>query len=265
MVAATVSDSGAGATGRTGSSGSTGSRQRLGQLGRRLPVLRPAADGPASTERTRLTSRTTSLAATLIACSLALAACGSSSSGSSRRQPRRGAGCTRRPEPGQARGLPQTARRHASRPPRRLSSRGAGGLRRPAGRRRQSGRRPAPDRPPAARTRRRLAARTRSSGPRFTACGGFRGGGFGGPPAAPRRASIQRFVACVSKHGYKLPDARTSRGSGPVFPARIQTNAKFQAASRACQSILLPTQPGAAKLTAREGEADLAPRPQHSV
>jgi hypothetical protein len=70
------------------------------------------------------------------------------------------------------------------------------------------------------------------------ACGAtFRAGGrspgFG-------RQTIQKYVTCVRQHGYKLPNPNLS-GTGPVFPSSIRTNAKFQAASKACQSLLAPT------------------------
>ena len=32
-------------------------------------------------------------------------------------------------------------------------------------------------------------------------------------------------------------------GKGPIFPANIRTNTKFQAASKTCQSILVPPRP----------------------
>ena len=51
--------------------------------------------------------------------------------------------------------------------------------------------------------------------------------------------TIQKYVTCVRQHGYKLPNPNFS-GNGPVFPASIRSNAKFQAASRACQNLLAP-------------------------
>jgi hypothetical protein len=71
------------------------------------------------------------------------------------------------------------------------------------------------------------------------ACGGGLGRGFGG---APRQAAIKKFVTCVNQHGYKLPQPNLT-GKGSVFPAGIQSNAKFQKASRACQSLLTPRVP----------------------
>ncbi len=74
------------------------------------------------------------------------------------------------------------------------------------------------------------------------ACGvNFRGGGARFNPAA-RKAEVNKFVACVAQHGYKLPKPNFS-GSGPVFPRNIESNPKFQAASKACASDLRP--PGA--------------------
>jgi hypothetical protein len=71
----------------------------------------------------------------------------------------------------------------------------------------------------------------------FQACGAA--GGFGRRGGTPARASIAKFVTCVSQHGYTLPKPNFS-GKGPVFPAKIETNAKFIAASRACQAQLRP-------------------------
>ena len=50
--------------------------------------------------------------------------------------------------------------------------------------------------------------------------------------AAVPRQTIQKYVTCVRQHGYKLPNPNFS-GNGPVFPASIRSNAKFQSASRA--------------------------------
>jgi hypothetical protein len=76
----------------------------------------------------------------------------------------------------------------------------------------------------------------------FEACGanfGFRGGAFRGRLS---HAAITKYVTCVRQHGYNLPNPNFS-GHGPVFPANIRTNAKFQSASKACQSLLLPPRP----------------------
>jgi hypothetical protein len=72
----------------------------------------------------------------------------------------------------------------------------------------------------------------------FKACGADFGGGrrFGG---APRTAQIAKFVTCVHQHGYQLPKPNLS-GKGPVFPAKIEANAKFKSASKACASVLTP-------------------------
>jgi len=88
---------------------------------------------------------------------------------------------------------------------------------------------------------------------------GFPGGGAGGskfqaalkacgaklPSATGPRSTglspqaIQKYVTCVGQHGYKLPTPNLT-GKGPVFRASIRANAKFQAASRSCQSLLTP-------------------------
>ena len=75
------------------------------------------------------------------------------------------------------------------------------------------------------------------------ACGakfGFRGGqGF---RRRLSHAAITKYVTCVRQHGYNLPNPNFS-GKGPIFPANIQSNKKFQTASRACQSLLIPPRP----------------------
>jgi hypothetical protein len=78
----------------------------------------------------------------------------------------------------------------------------------------------------------------------FKACGataGFRGrrGNF-----RPSSATITKFAACVKQHGYTLPKPNLT-GKGPVYPASIEHNAKFQSASRACQADLRPAGGGA--------------------
>ncbi len=76
----------------------------------------------------------------------------------------------------------------------------------------------------------------------FKACGadfGFRGGGA---RFRLSHTAITKFVACVRQHGYNLPSPNFS-GHGSVFPSNIRTNSKFEAASRACASLLRP--PGA--------------------
>jgi hypothetical protein len=77
----------------------------------------------------------------------------------------------------------------------------------------------------------------------FKACGA---GQFPRRQFAPNKAAVTKFVACVKQHGYDLPTPNFS-GKGPVFPAKIEQNKKFQSASRACASDLRPQgAPGAA-------------------
>lgn len=73
----------------------------------------------------------------------------------------------------------------------------------------------------------------------FRACGGA--AGFGGRrfSAAARKTQIDKFVTCVAQHGYNLPKPNLT-GNGPVFPAKIETNAKFRTAARSCESLLAP-------------------------
>lgn len=74
------------------------------------------------------------------------------------------------------------------------------------------------------------------------ACGGgnFRGGAGG--RFRLNRTNLNKYVSCVRSHGYNLPNPNFS-GKGPVFPASIRTNKKFLAASKACQSLLVPQRP----------------------
>jgi hypothetical protein len=73
------------------------------------------------------------------------------------------------------------------------------------------------------------------------ACGARFGFGRGGQgfrsPAARQR--VESYVACVRKNGYNLPNPNFS-GNGPIFPANIRSDKKFQAASAKCQNLLLP-------------------------
>jgi hypothetical protein len=71
----------------------------------------------------------------------------------------------------------------------------------------------------------------------FQACGG--GTAAGGRRFAPNHASVTKFVACVKQHGYNLPSPNFS-GNGPIFPASIEKNTKFQAAAKSCQADLRP-------------------------
>jgi hypothetical protein len=79
----------------------------------------------------------------------------------------------------------------------------------------------------------------------FQACGAQFGFGAGGRGFRGRlsHTAITKYVTCVRQHGYNLPNPNFS-GTGPIFPRNIQSNAKFQAASRACQSLLIPPRPG---------------------
>jgi hypothetical protein len=84
----------------------------------------------------------------------------------------------------------------------------------------------------------------------FQACGakfGFGGGGRGFRGRLSRTA-ITKYVTCVRQHGYNLPTPNLS-GKGPVFPSNIQSNSKFQTASRACQSLLVPPRGGGTSTT----------------
>jgi hypothetical protein len=78
----------------------------------------------------------------------------------------------------------------------------------------------------------------------FQACGARLG--FGGAQrflGRLSRTNVAKYVTCVRQHGYNLPNPNFS-GKGPIFPTNIRGNAKFQAASRACQNLLVPARPG---------------------
>ena len=78
----------------------------------------------------------------------------------------------------------------------------------------------------------------------FQACGARFGFGAGGRGFRGRlsHTAVTNFVKCVNQHGYKLPAPNFS-GNGPIFPRDIETNAKFQAAAKSCQSLLVPARP----------------------
>ena len=61
------------------------------------------------------------------------------------------------------------------------------------------------------------------------ACGGGR---FTQRRFTPNTAAVAKFTACVKQHGYNLPAPNFS-GKGPIFPATIARNKKFQAAAGA--------------------------------
>lgn len=90
-----------------------------------------------------------------------------------------------------------------------------------------------------------FAARNPKFAAAFKACGADFGGrgaghfGAGGGRFTPHfsTAILTSFAACVKKHGFTLPKPNTS-GKGPIFPANIESNKTFQAASKSCASIL---------------------------
>ena len=80
----------------------------------------------------------------------------------------------------------------------------------------------------------------RFNNPKFQAalkaCGG---GQFQRRRFTPNKAAVTKFVACVKQHGYDLPTPNFS-GNGPIFPAKIEQDKKFQTAARACAADLRP-------------------------
>jgi hypothetical protein len=67
--------------------------------------------------------------------------------------------------------------------------------------------------------------------------GGMGGGQRPDTSSKTYQAAVTKYTACVRKNGYDLPDPDFS-GDGPIFDAKIQQDAKFQAASKQCQSLL---------------------------
>jgi hypothetical protein len=79
----------------------------------------------------------------------------------------------------------------------------------------------------------------------FQACGARFGPGAGGGAFRGRisHTAINNFVACVKKNGYPQMPSPNFSGNGPIFHRSVETNAKFQAASRTCSHLLIPSRP----------------------
>lgn len=80
--------------------------------------------------------------------------------------------------------------------------------------------------------------------------------GAGGRSFTPHFSAteLRSYVSCIRKNGYpSMPEPDTSKGAKSVFPASVEKNAQFQAASRKCQSILFKgfrgTGPGQSTVT----------------
>lgn len=73
------------------------------------------------------------------------------------------------------------------------------------------------------------------------------GGGANGAGAPAFTATtLKSFVACVRKNGYpQMPEA-SSTSKGSLFPKSVQSNAKFEAASKKCASVLTRSPSGQA-------------------
>jgi hypothetical protein len=86
----------------------------------------------------------------------------------------------------------------------------------------------------------------------FKACGADFGAGFRGGAGRFRarisHTAITSFVTCVKQHGYNLPSPNFS-GKGPIFPQSIESNAKFQAAAKSCEHLLIPARPSGGSTT----------------
>ena len=75
----------------------------------------------------------------------------------------------------------------------------------------------------------------------FGGAGRFRGGGAGGSGFTPRisTATLKSYVACIRKNGYAAMPEPKALGKGQFFPKNVETNAKFKAANKKCESVLL--------------------------
>jgi hypothetical protein len=73
-------------------------------------------------------------------------------------------------------------------------------------------------------------------------------GGANPPNSAEYKSTVRAYAACVRENGYELPEPNLS-GNGPVFkPSEVdQSNPKFAAASKKCQSKLRPPSGAAAE------------------
>jgi hypothetical protein len=73
------------------------------------------------------------------------------------------------------------------------------------------------------------------------AAGRFHGGGAGGSGFTPRisTATLKSYVACIRKNGYAAMPEPKALGKGQFFPKNVETNAKFKAANKKCESVLL--------------------------
>lgn len=75
----------------------------------------------------------------------------------------------------------------------------------------------------------------------FGGAGRFHGGGAGGSGFTPRisTATLKSYVACIRKNGYAAMPEPKALGKGQFFPKNVETNAKFKAANKKCESVLL--------------------------
>jgi hypothetical protein len=74
----------------------------------------------------------------------------------------------------------------------------------------------------------------------FGGAGRFRGGaGGGGFTQHFSTATLNSYVACIRKNGYAAMPAPKASSNGSFFPKSVETNAKFKAANKKCESILL--------------------------
>lgn len=63
-------------------------------------------------------------------------------------------------------------------------------------------------------------------------------GGRGGFGLRFSATTLKSYVACIRKNGYAAMPNPNTTGKGSVFPAKVETNAKFKTANVKCETIL---------------------------
>jgi hypothetical protein len=69
--------------------------------------------------------------------------------------------------------------------------------------------------------------------------GGAGGAGAGNSRPQFTTAALKSYVACIRKNGYAAMPQPKASGTGSFFPVSVEKNAKFQAANKKCESVLL--------------------------
>lgn len=182
-----------------------------------------------------ITARGAPLAVAILVAATAVAACGSSSSGSaSASATANAAGSAQRANRS---ALTTCLREHGVR----LPSRGAG----PGGGAPPSGS-AGPGVPPSGFSGGPPAGFSGGPGGNSKIRAAFRACGAAAPTgrraSGSFRAAIVKYVTCVRRHGYQLPNPNLT-GQGAVFSAKIQSDPKFKTPSKACQNLLAGRRP----------------------